>query len=63
MEGLSNIPAGQPLILAGLVVVLLVALFILGRVLKMTAGLIKVGCVAIFVLGVILFVALWALGG
>ncbi|MEA3342154.1 MAG: hypothetical protein U9R15_19490 [Chloroflexota bacterium] len=63
MEELFNISAGQLLILAGLGVVLLVALFTLGRALKMTATFVKVGCVAVLILFAIILVALWALGG
>lgn len=53
----------QFLVLAGFSVILLVALFVLSRALKLTGTLVKVGCVLIFILVVILFVALWALGG
>jgi len=63
MEELFNIPTGQLLILVGLGVVLLVALFILGRALKMTATFIKVGCVAVLILFAIILVALWVMGG
>lgn len=53
----------QFLVLAGFSVILLVALFVLSRALKLTGTLVKVGCVLIFILVVILFVALWAMGG
>lgn len=63
MEEFLNFPADQLLILAGLVVVVLVVLFILGRVLKLTATLVKVGCIAIAFLFVVVLVALWVMGG
>jgi len=44
-------------------IILLVALFILSRVLKLTSTLIKVGCIIVFALVAIVFIALWALGG
>ncbi|HEY72445.1 MAG TPA: hypothetical protein G4N99_04160 [Thermoflexia bacterium] len=53
----------QIVTLAALGMILLVALFVLGRALKLTGTLVKAGCVIIFILVVILFVALWALGG
>ena len=53
----------QILTLAALGVIMVIALFILSRVLKLTSTLIKVGCVIIFVLVAIVFIALWALGG
>jgi len=58
-----GLTAGQLLTLAGLGVILLIVLFILGRALKLTKTLIKVGCMVILVLVVIVFVALRATGG
>ncbi len=62
MEEFLSFPADQLLILAGLVVVVLIVLFILGRVLKLTTTLVKVGCIATAVLFLVVLVALWAMG-
>ena len=53
----------QILTLAALGVIMVIALFILSRVLKLTKTLVKVGCIIIFALVAIVFVALWAMGG
>jgi len=52
----------QILTLVAFGIILLVALFILSRVLKLTSTLIKVGCIIVFALVAIVFIALWALG-
>ena len=53
----------QILTLAALGVIMVIALFILSRVLKLTKTLVKVGCIIILALVAIVFVALWAMGG
>lgn len=58
-----GLTTGQLLTLAGLGAVLLVILFVLSRVLKLTQTLLKLGCLIILVLLAIAFFALRALGG
>jgi len=53
----------QILTLVAFGILLLVALFVLSRMFKLTKTLVKVGCIIIFALVAIVFIALWAMGG
>ena len=58
MTEIFGLTADQLLVLVGLGLVLLVALFVLKAVVKLTRALLRVGCLVIFVLLIIAFFAM-----
>ncbi len=61
-ETFLGLTIGQLVMLSVVGTILLVILFTLSRMLKLTKTLVKLGCLAVIVLGVIVALAAWLVG-